>query len=88
MTFYIGGNKVASIGVSSAGGGLILSPGASSTFFNGIKASTHGDLIASHGTGLHAASTTIATLNTTFYINNKLVIVNGDNTTCTHTVIA
>ena len=88
MTFYIGGNKVASINVSNAGGGVILSPGAPTTYFSGNKISLNGDTIASHGVAPHAAATTIAGLNSTFYINNKLVIVNNDNTTCTHLVVA
>ena len=87
MTFYIGGNKVASINVSTAGG-LIISPGSPTVYFSDNKVSLHGDAIASHGVAPHAAATTVAGLNSTFYINNTLVIVNNDSATCTHVVSA
>lgn len=87
MSLYIGGRKVATIGVSSAGG-IISSPGATSTYVAGAKVSIHGDLVTNHGTGAHVAATVVATNNNTVLINNIKIIVHSDGTTCTHTVTA
>ncbi len=81
MTFFIGNNKVARVSASTAGGS-ITGPGAATAFFDGNNISLNGDGVAPHGDSPHDAATVVASNNTTFFISNKLVVVDSDNATC------
>lgn len=65
-------------------GGAIISS-ATKTKVNGIFVALHGDAVTSHGTGLHAAATLIAST-TTVKAEGKLVCRFGDSATCGHTI--
>ncbi len=76
---------MARVGVDTAGGGVILGPGASSVKVNGSTAAALGDLIASHGTGSHAAAV-ITGASTTVKGDSKRLARQGDSCSCGHTI--
>lgn len=76
------GLGISRVGVDSAGG-IITGPGAPTVKINGATCSVHGDAVAGHGSGPHAAPTMIAT-STTVKAEGKAVVRQGDLATCGH----
>lgn len=73
---------IASIDTDTAGGDIVAS--ASKTQFNNQKVVLDGDSVAPHGISPHNAATVPANQNTSFYVENELVVVAGDTATCGH----
>lgn len=73
---------IASIDIDTAGGDIVAS--ASKTEFNGEKVVLDGDSVVPHGISPHNAATVPAGLNSSFYVENELVVVAGDTATCGH----
>lgn len=73
---------LASIDPDAAGGDLVAS--AAKTEFNNKKVVLDNDAVAPHGDPPHNAATIPASLNTSFYVEGKLVVVAGDTATCGH----
>lgn len=66
----------------TAGGDLI--PSQTTVFANSEEVIIDNDKVAGHGSGEHSAPTIPAGLQTKVYVNNKLVVIAGDDATCGH----
>ena len=64
----------------TAGGDLI--PSQSTVFANDEEIIVDGDNVEGHGSGAHSAPTIPASQNPNVYVENKLVVVQGDPATC------
>lgn len=76
--------SVGRVGIDSSGG-LITGPGVSSVKINGSKISVVGDLVASHGSGPHAAATMLQGSSSVF-AGGKGICRQGDSASCGHTL--
>lgn len=79
--------KVALVGLSTVGGGLILGPGGITTDGDGFIVSIIGDAIAPHApfTGLHLAAVMVEGSPDTF-VNGRPLCRIGDLASCGHVV--
>lgn len=75
--------KVSLVGVDTAGGGVILGPGASKLSVGGVRVSLVGDSIAPHGPPPHITAVVLTGSNK-LSVGGVPVTIQGSATSCGH----